>query len=167
MKKTVARQILAITFCLSLGKVDAAEFEQLGKAVAKVLGTTQAYRTTIDNAGKTTEIFYSKNKKGKAAKLAVVEKGVYEPDCTHTWVVGVDAAKTTVTDVRVVEMSCPHAFPTREPSFLGQYKGKGKKSVKGLEKEVDIVAKATGSSELATKAVRSAIITAIKLKGRI
>jgi hypothetical protein len=50
-------------------------------------------------------------------------------------------------------MSCPHAYPTREQSFLSQFIGKGPKDAPTLKKKVDTVAKATGSSDLTTDAV--------------
>jgi len=118
----------------------------------------------VNVKGKEIAVYYSKNSSGNPKRLAVVQKGIYEPDCTHTWVVGLDAKKSKVRSVRAIEMSCPHAFPTREASFLNQFKGRGPASVKKLAGEVHTVAKATGSSELATDAVKTAIQAAIQFR---
>lgn len=152
---------------LSRMSAHAAEFEPLGKAVAAVLGTKSAYQMSIPVDGKVPKGFYAKDAGGKATKLAFVQNGVYEPNCTHTWVVGVDAVTGKVSEVRVVEMSCPHAYPTKTESFLGQYKGKGPADAQKLKSDVVPIAKATGSANLTTDAVRKSIVTASKLKGKI
>jgi hypothetical protein len=103
----------------------AAEFEPLGQAVATALGTKKAFKKSFAFEGKPLDVFYSKDAGGKAAKYAFIQKRIYEPNCTHTWVVGVDAATGKVGEVRVVEMSCPHAYPTKTEGFLGQFKGMG------------------------------------------
>lgn len=64
----------------------------------------------------------------------------------------------TVSEIRVSEMSCPHAFPCRAVGFLRQFVGKGPVSLAKLDRTTETVAKATGSSELTTQAVRRAIL---------
>lgn len=148
-------------------QTEATEFEPLGKSVAAALGTTKAFKKTMAVGKEKVDVFYSKDAKGKADKLAIVQKGIYEPNCTHTWVVGMDAKKAVVEQVRVVEMSCPHAFPTKSDGFLGQYKGKGAADVAKLSSDVTPIAKATGTSNLTTDAVKKSIRVAGSLKGKL
>ncbi len=148
---------------VSLETANAVEFQKLGSAIKNALGLgkkskQKVYQTRV----KKTLIFYLKGKKGKPRKIAVVEKGIYQPNCTHTWVVGLDS-KRRVNNIQVVEMSCSHAFPTKEKSYLSQYKGKGPKQLKKLDEEIVTIAKATGSSELCTDAVKRAVIKAGKI----
>jgi hypothetical protein len=145
-------QTLAVLWILS-GDARATEFEKLGDAIAGALGTTQAFSKSVK--GET--LYYSKNPQGAPSRVAVIEKGIYEPNCTHTWVIGVDLPKHTVSGIRVHEMSCPHAFPTRAAAFLDQFKGKGPQDLAKLHREIDTIAKATGSSKLTTDAVVRAI----------
>lgn len=140
----------------------AATIEPVGKAVMAILGTPKAFSKTLDG----TQIYYSKGANGKADKVAFIEHGTYQPDCSHTWAVGIDAATAKVTEVRVIEMGCAsYAYPTRSASFLDQYKGKGPADVAHLDSDVHVVAKATGSSVLATAAVKRSITTMEKYKG--
>ncbi len=145
----------------------AAEFEPLGKAVAAALGTKSAFKKSFSSDGKPVTLFYAKGSEGKATKFAFVQKGVYEPNCTHTWVVGVDATTGKVSEVRVVEMSCPHAYPAKTGGFLGQFKGKGPADAATLKQDIVPVAKATGSANLTTDAVRRSLVAASKLRGKI
>jgi len=140
--------------------VSAVEFEKLGSAIAKTLGTKEAFREKASLGGVTHDIFFSKAKNGKPAQFAVVQKKIYEPNCTHTWVIGVNAKTLKVTGIRVVEMSCPHAFPTRSASFLDQFKGKGIAQLATLKSETRTIAKATGSCLLTADAVVTAISAA-------
>jgi len=112
-------------------------------------------------------VFYAKGADGKATRLAFVQEGIYKPSCTHTWIVGVDVASGSVTEVRPVEMSCPHAFPTKEDSFLGQFKGKAIADASKLDGDISVVAKATGSSKLAIDAVKKSLKTAKELQGQL
>lgn len=157
----------ALVMELSRMSVYATEFEPLEKAVAEALGTKSSFKKSFAFEGKRLDVFYAKDAAGKANKLAFVQKGVYEPNCTHTWIVGVDPSSGSVSEVRVVEMSCPHAYPTKTESFLGQYKGKGLADAKKLKADIAPVAKATGSANLLTEAVRKSIVAASKLKGKI
>ena len=119
------RQLLALPLALFLYSPasEGVQFEKLGSAIASVLGTTKASKKTVSVRGEKTDVYYSK--KGAApSAFAVVQTGLYPPDCTHTWVVGLDAKKR-ISKIRVVEMSCSHAHPTRENSFLNQFVGKG------------------------------------------
>lgn len=142
----------------------AVEFEKLGAALAKALGTKQVFKTSAAVDGEDVTVYYAKGDGGKPRKYAVVSKETYEPNCTHTWVVGLTSA-AKVDDIRVVEMGCPHAFPARKASFLDQYKGKGPADVKSLKGDITTIAKATGSCELTTKAVSRSIVAAAKAKG--
>lgn len=168
MSPRMTRLTLLALFALAPARsARAVEFEKMGQAIAQILGTKQAYRSSVSLDGKDHDVFYAKGKDGKATKLAVIQKRVYDPDCTHTWVIGVNVPKGDIAGIRVLEMSCPHAFPTRTESFLGQYKGRGVASVGTLGKDIHTVAKATGSSELTTDAVIVALKAAQKLRGKI
>lgn len=148
-KRGMSSCLMACVLLASAELAQATEFEKLGDAIAGALGTSQAFSRKLGSA----TVFFSKDAKGQPARYAFVEKGLYEPSCTHTWVIGVDAKTSAVSAVRVVEMSCPHAFPTRAASFLDQFLGKGPKDVATLDASIDTIAKATGSSKLTTAAV--------------
>lgn len=149
------RWVVFLLLVIQIEVARAVEFEPLNKALLAVLGTPKVQKKTYGPS----QVFYSKNAAGKPDKLAVVEKGMYEPNCTHTWVIGLDSKSTKVTQIRVVEMSCQHAFPTKAGSFLTQYKGVGPAETKDLKKKIKTIAKATGSSDLTTDAVVRAITT--------
>lgn len=156
MKKVMGKVLATLILFVHLD-ARAVEFEKLGNAVAKALGTKKAFQKTVNLNGKETTVFYAKSDAGEPTKLAVVQKGLWEPNCTHTWVVGMDAHKGTVDQIRVVEMSCPHAFPTNKPTFLDQYRGKGPADLKKLKGDIQTIAKATGTCNLTTDAVVSAV----------
>jgi hypothetical protein len=166
MKRNWKSVVVMAIGAVSQLTAEAAEFQKLGKAVATALGSTKASKRTVSIGGKATDVFTLKSPSGAAERYAFVERGIYQPNCTHTWVVGVDAKTSKVSDIQVVEMSCPHAFPTKEASFLSQYKGKGPAELKTLSSSVMTVAKATGSAELTTKAVERAIQGSMQLKGK-
>lgn len=170
----VCRTLLLGIFLLSLDDCFASQFEKKEVALAKLLGKGKAFKrvialnsTDLDpkiSGGFHHDVFFTKSKDGKPKTIAVVEKRTYEPNCSHTWVVGIDASTFQVRDIRVVEMSCPHAFPCREASFLDQYKGAGPAKLKSLRKEVTTIAKATGTSQLTTDVVITAISAARLIK---
>jgi hypothetical protein len=166
MSPSIRKGIFVALLCLCLDSALGVEFEKLGTAVEKALGTGKAFKTTVKMKGKATTVFYAKNAAGKASKFAVVQNGVYEPNCTHTWVVGINES-AQVEQIRVVEMSCSHAFPTKEANFLGQYKGKGPAATSKLKGDIHTIAKATGSSDLTTEAVVTSITLVDKLKGKL
>lgn len=168
-RKGVQSAIYSFLLAMELGRgvAFATEFEPLNQAIAASLGTKKAFKKSFAFEKKPLDVFYSKDAAGKAAKFAFVQKGVYEPNCTHTWIVGIDAASGKVEGVRVVEMSCPHAYPTKTESFLGQFKGKGLADATKLRSDITPIAKATGSANLATDAVRKSIVAASKLKGKL
>jgi len=155
---------IVIALALSGESSWATEFQKLGKAIGTVLGSTKATKRTISVSGQKVDVFTLKNG-ASASRYAFVQKGVYAPNCTHTWVVGTDAKTHKVVDIQVIEMSCPHAFPTREKSFLSQFTGKGPADVQKLSGSVVAVAKATGSSDLTTDAVKRSIQGSQQLKG--
>ncbi|MEW6055322.1 MAG: FMN-binding protein [Bdellovibrionota bacterium] len=169
----IDKRISAVSLLASLYVLEsahAASFENLEAAVLKALkvkSKKDAVQKPVKIDGKEEKIPYSKDKSGKPAYYAFIEKGLYPPNCTHTWVIGIDAKTSKVNDVRVVEMSCHHAFPTKEPTWLEQFMGKGPADVATLDDDIDTIAKATGSSKLATDAVKRAITKAEKAKGKI
>ncbi len=150
---------LASTFVILfyLETASAVEFEKMGTAVATALGVKKASKATTTVNGKTITAYLAKDGSGKATKYAVVNQGIYPPNCTHTWVVGL-TPDAKVEQVRVVEMSCTHAYPTKETSFLSQFTGKGPAQLKKIKSETHTVAKATGSSDLTAEAVVTSIV---------
>lgn len=163
MTKTKTSLYVVCCLLLLLEQAQATQFEPKGKAIAEVLGTRQAFSKQVGSD----KVYYAKGTNGKAIKLAFVQEGIYKPNCSHTWVVGVDVASGTVSDVKVVEMGCPHAFPTKEDSFLGQFKGKAIADADKLDSDISVVAKATGSSKLAIDAVKKSLKTAKELQGQL
>jgi len=145
----------------------AVEIEPLGKALSTILGSTKVSKKNLKVGSKEVPVFITKNSSGKVERAAFVEKGVYEPDCSHTWAIGIDPEDGKVTEVRVVEMKCPHAFPTKAASFLEQFKGKGPADAEKLVEGVDVIAKATGSSKLAAEAVKRSIQTFQVAQGQL
>jgi hypothetical protein len=160
MNKAISRLLVGSLLLIYMESAPATEFEKMGSAIANALGTKKAFQRKLDVAGKETTVFFNKSDSGQPTKLAVVQKAVYEPDCTHTWVIGMNAASRTVDQIRVVEMKCPHAFPTNKANFLDQYKGKGPADMKKLKGEVSTIAKATATSNLTTDAVLRSIAAA-------
>ena len=167
MKKNVTSTLLvaALTW-MSVERVTAAEIEPMGKAIGSLLGTTKAFKKVLNDGNGNVDVFYDKGANGKATKVVFIEKGIYKPDCTHTWAIGLDVASNQITEVRPIEMACPHAFPTKSASFLDQYKGKGPADVATLDSDVHVVAKATGTCKLATEAVKRSITTLARVKGQ-
>jgi hypothetical protein len=165
MKKTAQKCVTIALLLLHLERATSVEFEKLGAAIASALKTTKAFKASTKVNGEDTTVFYSKGANGKANRFAVVQNGIYKPNCSHTWVVAVNQA-SKVEDVRVVEMSCTHAYPTRKPSFLAQFKGKGPAAVRDLASSVQVVAKATGSSELTRDAVVKSIQAVQMISGK-
>jgi hypothetical protein len=152
------RLIAVLALWAALESAHAVEIEPKGKALKALLGTTQVKRKVVKVGGEDTEVFYTKDK----GKLAFIQKGLYEPNCTHTWAVGATPAGK-ITSIRVIEMSCPHAFPTKASSYLDQYKGKGPADVATLSAKIKTIAKATGSSNLTTDAAKRVITAAPKV----
>lgn len=140
----------------------AIQFESKGKSIAKILGTKKAKvkKVNVDSNNQKVPVYFQK---GKIKNYAVIQKRIYKPNCSHTWVIGLNT-DAKITDVRVVEMSCPHAFPTNKAAFLNQFKGKGPADLKRLDKQIHAIAKATGTSELTTDAVKVAIQAVNKIK---
>lgn len=149
MKRNHSRWIGIVSTLAFLERAQAVEFEPLGKAIGALLGTTQAKKRDFpipahgNIPAHNSTVFYTKDASGKLGRAVFVEKGIYEPSCTHTWAIGIDPARGTVTDIRVVEMSCPHAFPTRAANYLNQYKGKGPADAATLSSKVDVIANAS------------------------
>jgi len=165
--KPISLASLSLLSAIAPKVSSAVEFEPMGKALTSLLKSTKVSKKNVVLDGKDTPVFFAKDGNGKITSLAVIEKGIYEPNCTHTWAIGIDPTQGTVTEVRPIEMSCQHAFPTREGSFLEQFVGKGPADAAKLEKEVDVIAKATGSSKLAATAVKRAITIFQKNKGSL
>ena len=163
--KVAAKYLLIFMLMIQIETASAVEIEKKGKALSTVLGSTKVSQTKVNIDGKDIPVFYTKGSDGKAERLAFVQEGLYPPNCSHTWVVGVEKGK--VTQVRVVEMECPHAFPTKEVSFLSQFEGKAIKDGANLDKDIKNIAKATGSCKLAIDAVKRSLKGAEKLAGQI
>jgi hypothetical protein len=159
LTKTAAVSLLLIY----LDRAYAVEFEKMGTAVAGALKVTKASKASTTVDGKPVNAFYAKDGAGKPSRFAVVQQRIYPPNCTHTWVIGLDAS-AKVDDIHVVEMGCTHAYPTKEKSFLQQFYGKSLADVKSLKGNVQTVAKATGTSELTADAVITAITAVGQLK---
>ena len=167
--KNALKALSAFLLAMELGRgiAFATEFESLGQAVATSLGTKKAFKKSFAFEGKPLDVFYAKDAAGKPTKYAFVQKRIYDPNCTHTWVVGIDAGTGKVSGIRVVEMSCPHAYPTKTESFLGQFTGKSFADAAKLKGDITPIAKATGSANLAIDAVRASLVAASKLKGKL
>ncbi len=157
MRRNTAKLLTGSLLLLQITAAQSSEFMPLKTALSKALGTTKAFQKKIG----TDNVYYAKDSAGKPTKLAIVQKGLYKPDCTHTWVIGMNANDSTVDQVLVVEMKCPHAFPTNKAFYLDQYKGKGPADVANLKSQVTTVAKATATSNLTTDAVVTAINDAV------
>lgn len=166
MKRFIVHTTVIALVMFMVERADATTFEALGSAIGNALGTKKVKKKTFTNdAGKNISVFYSTGTGGQPGKFAFVEKGIYNPgNCTHTWVIGINATTQKVNEVRVVEMSCQHAFPTRKASYTSQYKNKGPADYKNLKGEIKTIAKATGSSDLMTDAVQRAISNAIQAR---
>jgi hypothetical protein len=146
-----ALSFLSLTTALP---VHATEFEPPAKAISELLNTTKAFKKSIEVSGKPVSFYYSKNSNGKMDRIVFIEHGLWEPNCTHTWAIGLDAGTKKVLGIKPIEMSCPHAFPTKSEGYLDQYTGKGPADVSKLDGDITVIAKATGSSKLMTAAVK-------------
>lgn len=160
---TIGKAALTLAFWAQIELAGAVDFEPMNKALVNLLGTTKVVKKTVGKS----EAYYVKGAKGIPSKIAFIERGVYEPNCTHTWAIGLDPKSGAVTEIRVIEMSCPHAFPTRAASFLDQYKGKGPADAAKLSADIKTIAKATGSSNLTTDAVKRTVTAYKGLKGKL
>lgn len=139
--------ILAIiALWTQIERATATEFEKKGAAIGALLGTTKGVKKVPGKA----EGYFTGN------RVVFIEGGVYQPNCSHTWAIGLDKTTGAVQNIRVIEMACPHAFPTRAASFLEQFKGIGPRNIGKLE-SVTTIAKATGSCLLTRDAVKHAI----------
>ncbi len=171
MKPTKSSQtkqlLLVLATCAFLESAHAVEIEPMGKALMAILKTVKVSAKDVPGSKSGAKLYYTKAADGAVERAAFIEHGTYPPDCTHTWAIGIHPKTSKVTEVRVIEMSCPHAFPTKTPSFLEQFKGKGPADAKTLVRKVDIVAKATGSSKLAAEAVVRSIQNWGKLKKKL
>lgn len=113
------------------------------------------------------KVYYTIGADKKPERVSVVEKGLWGTNCTHTWVIGLDAKTAKVDDIKITELSCPHADPINTPKFLSQFKGKGPADSAKLKLGggIDAAAKATGSSEMTIDAVKKAIKIVADAKG--
>lgn len=167
-KAVLATSLSALLLCAQIEKSHAVEIEPWTKAVAAIVKKMKDVGVKkLSIGGKPVEVYFSKDAQGKANQLAFIEHGLYPPDCTHTWAIGIDGKSGKVTQVRVIEMKCNHAFPTKAASFLDQFTKKGPADANKLEGQIMTIAKATGSSNLTTDAVKRSIQTWQKLKGKI
>lgn len=151
--------LIGVSLWLAIDQAGAVDIEPKGAALKALLGTPQVKRKLVKIGTEEREVFYTADK----SRIAVVEKGVYPPNCTHTWAIGLE--KDKVREIRVIEMSCPHAFPTKAASYLDQYKGKGPAQAPKLKGDIHTIAKATGSSDLLTDAVQRVLTALPSFKG--
>lgn len=176
-RRETRRRVAAAAALLLWASVESAravEIEPMGKALKALLRTPNVNKKSValksDESGvqflQSADLYYAKAG-AKVASAAMIVRGIYKPDCTHTWAVGLNPASGKVTEVRVIEMSCQHAFPTKSASFLSQFKGKGPAEAAKLRDQVTTIAKATGSSTLLTDAVRESITAFQKMKGSL
>ena len=152
----------------SLQEAGAQQFQPLGKTIFKVIkakNPKDVPTRTLNLNGENIDVFYTKVG-GKVTGMAFVQKGIYPPNCTHTWVMGVNPSTFKITAIEVIEMSCPHAFPTKSKAYLGQFIGKGPADIEKVKKSVHI-AKATGSSDLTKEAVVKTITLAKQNAGSL
>lgn len=169
MKRRITKwsYVAAGLLWVTMESVQAVQYEPQNQALITVLGTKAGVqKKSFAGTDGQAEMYYAKAG-GKTSAVAFIEHGLYKPDCTHTWVVGIDPSSGSVTQVRMIEFRCPHAKPTASASFLDQYKGKGPADVGALDGSVTTVAKATGTSQLCTAAVKRAIQDYAKVKGQI
>lgn len=153
---------LLLLFGFFVDRAMGVEIESLKSALKAALGPVKgASKKQVTHQNQTVDIYYEKKTK---ARFAVVQKRIYDPNCTHTWVIGIDGKTSTVTTIRMVEYSCPHAKPASKASFFEQYKGKGPADTKTLKASISTIAKATGTCDLTTDAVITAIESIDQLK---
>ena len=157
---------LAVYLLLSFEQASAVEIEPLKSALLALLKTPKVFKKQIRGVSGPVDVFYSKDGRGSADKMAFIEHGIYEPNCTHTWAIGVDKKTGKISQVRVLEYSCPHAAPINSSSFLDQYKGKAPVDVKKLDAKVTTIAKATGSCRLTTDAVKRTLKNFYNYRGQ-
>lgn len=165
----------AILLWISIESAQAVVIEPMGRALQTLLRTTKVQKKAVALKIKDTgiqfikgaDLYYAKGASGRVATAAFVVNGIYKPDCTHTWAIGINPKNGKVTQVRVIEMSCQHAFPTKSASFLSQFKGKGPADATKLTSQVQTIAKATGSCVLLADAVKESILQFQKIKGSL
>lgn len=168
--KHLAKLTIITLIALYVEKGVGGEFEKQATALAKALSATKGIKkksvsiasAKLDRAVASTDSVdvYAVKEGDSVERIAVVQKRIYEPNCTHTWVIGISPKKLKVDTIRVVEMSCPHAFPCKEKSFLEQYYGTGPADLKKLRGKVNTIAKATATSDFTTDAVVTAVTAA-------
>ena len=159
--------IAAIVFIVRANNLSAGEFEKKGKALSSLLGTTKVKVKKVPRGKQQVEVYFTKEGNALGGKIAVIEEGLYPPNCTHTWAIGIDTKSGKVNAIRVLEMQCPHAFPCQKASYLEQYIGKGPADVATLDKDIQTIAKATATANLTTDAVKRAIQTVNQIKGTL
>src|SRR3954468_5304707 len=103
MNRRFTHLLMGTLLLVQLQESQATTFEKMGSAIEKILGTKKAVKKTVDVNGKPVDVYLSSTE----PRVAVVQKAVYPPDCTHTWVIGTNGETAKITQIRVVEMSCP------------------------------------------------------------
>jgi hypothetical protein len=164
--RKVVNWVAVIIFLVRVHAAQAVQFEPKGKALAGILGSTKVKTKKFKQGKEQVEVFFTKEG-ALGDTIAVVQKGLYPPNCTHTWAIGVDSKTAKVKSIRVLEMSCPHAFPCQKESYLEQYLGKGPADAKKLQSDITTIAKATGTSNLTTDAVKRSIELVNAIKGKL
>jgi hypothetical protein len=168
MSKPTPFRISAIVLALwaTVESAHAADIERMGDALKALLHTGAGVKAkAVPGSKDGAKLFYVK-RGNKIAAAAFVERGIYPPDCTHTWAIGINPASGAVTGIRPIEMKCQHAFPTRAASFLDQFKGMGPRNLPKLQ-NIETIAKATGSCLLTRDAVKRSIVSFQKMKAKL
>lgn len=140
-------------------------FEPVEQAIPAILQSKSVFPIVMQGKPRPDlKVFYSKDKKG-VQRFVVLEDRIYETGkCTHQWAIGIHPKTQAVTEIRVIEMKCQHAFPCEKKNYLKQYVGVGPKDLKTLKSKIQTIAKATGTSDLTTDAVISAVEKVQKYK---
>lgn len=159
------RTLLLVVVGFYVDRAVGVEIESLKSALKATLSPIKAAtKKQMTYHKQTFEVYFDKASK---EKFAVVQKRIYDPNCTHTWVIGIEGKTGQVSGIRIVEYSCPHAKPATTASYLDQYKGKGPADVKTLKGDISTIAKATGTCDLTTDAVITAIESVEMIKKTI
>jgi thiamine biosynthesis lipoprotein len=165
LKSTTRASLIVVSTLLwaTLEQAHAVDLVPMGKALMKYTGSPKAMSKKVDGA----TAVYAKDAQGKVKfPVAFIEKNVWNAQCDHTWIVAINP-DGKVAEVVAQNQQCPHAKPSAANSFLDRYKGKGPADVQKLKGEIDTIAKATGSCNLATDAVIHAVNSFQKIRSQL
>lgn len=158
------RFIVLVILIMAIDQGMCVEVESLKSAIKATLGPIKAAaKRSVTHNNQTFDVYFDKT---RPTQFAVVQSRVYPPNCTHTWVIGLND-KAVVKNIRMVEYSCPHAKPATKKSYFQQYMGKGPADVMSLKSSIQTIAKATGSCDLTTDSVVTSIEAIAKVKSTL